>query len=469
MKRQFTADFETNVRENDCRVWAYSICEIGNVDNFIYGNSIEGFIEFCKKGGNYTVWFHNLKFDGEYIFSYLLNNGYECVKDKKERRDNTFSCLIGEMGQFYSIEIYFHVTKKYTKKVTIYDSLKVLNMSVEKIGKEFNLPIRKLKIDYLAYREVGHILTEEEIDYIRNDVEIMARAMEIMFKENLTHMTIGGNALAYYKSICDNFNNYFPELPFEIDRDIRQSYRGGFTYLNPLYKEVDVYNGIVLDVNSLYPSVMAGDYDLPFGTPIYFEGEYKFNPMYPLYIQMFSCSFEIKEGMIPTVQIKGDKLFAENEYLESSNGDILTMCMTNYDLELFKEHYDTSKIIYHSGFKFKCLGDMFKNYVNYWSNKKIEAKKIGNKALYQISKLLLNSLYGKFAKNPIIISRYPILDENGIVRYKNYDAEIGKGLYIPVGSFITSIARNKTIRTSQKIRDYTKEVYGEDYYIYSDT
>ena len=26
--RKFTADFETNVDENDCRVWAYAICEI---------------------------------------------------------------------------------------------------------------------------------------------------------------------------------------------------------------------------------------------------------------------------------------------------------------------------------------------------------------------------------------------------------------------------------------------------------
>ena len=29
--RKFTADFETTVSETDCRVWAYSICEIGNV------------------------------------------------------------------------------------------------------------------------------------------------------------------------------------------------------------------------------------------------------------------------------------------------------------------------------------------------------------------------------------------------------------------------------------------------------
>ena len=409
-----------------------------------------------------------LKFDGEYIISYLLNNGYTCVKTKKERKDKTFSCLIGEMGQFYSIEIYFHVTKSRTQKVTFYDSYKIIALSVDTIAKKFNLPIRKLKIDYKANREIGHILTQEEIDYIRNDVEIMARALEIMFKEDLTHMTIGANALSYYRKINKYFNNFFPEIPFEIDKSIRSSYKGGFTYLNPLYKEKEIKDGIVLDVNSLYPSVMATA-DLPFGTPIYFDGKYEYNPLYPLYVQQFSCSFEVKKGMIPTIQIKNDRFYLPNEYVETTNGDIVTLCLTNIDFELFLEHYNHSKIIYQGGYKFKAIDNMFIEYVKIWSDKKIQAKKDGNSALYQITKLMLNSLYGKFSKNPIIISKYPILDDDGCVRYRNYDIEIGKGLYIPVGSFITSYARERTIRTSQSIRDYTLKKYGIDYYIYSDT
>lgn len=82
---------------------------------------------------------------------------------------------------------------------------------------------------------------------------------------------------------------------------------------------------------------------------------------------------------------------------------------------------------------------------------------------------MLNSLYGKFAKNPLVRSKYPTLDEEGIIKYQLYPAEICKGLYIPTGTFITAYAREKTIRTSQKIRDYTLKKYGEDYYIYSDT
>ena len=48
----FTADFETTTDIDDCRVWAYAICEIGDTNNFIYGNSIEGFIDFTKEKQN---------------------------------------------------------------------------------------------------------------------------------------------------------------------------------------------------------------------------------------------------------------------------------------------------------------------------------------------------------------------------------------------------------------------------------
>ena len=468
--RKFACDFETTTNENDCRVWAYALCEIGNVDNFKYGNSIDEFIRFCKdKKENYVLYFHNLKFDGEYIFNYLLNNGYECIKTKKERRDNTFTTLISDTGQFYSIEIFFETqNKKHINKVTIYDSLKILNFSVEQIAKDFNLPIRKLELDYKANREIGHILTEHEIDYIRNDVEIMARALEIMFNQNLTKMTIGSDALDNYKKMNKNFKKYFPILPYEIDKDIRRSYKGGFTYLNDVYKEKETADGIVLDVNSLYPSVMKYE-KLPFGSPLFFEGKYEYDLLYPLYVQTLSCTFNIKENKIPTIQIKNNLAFIPNEYIKSSDGDVVTLTLTNIDLDLFFEHYDVNVIEYHGGWKFRSIKGLFSGYIDYWSSQKIQAKKDKNDALYRISKLMLNSLYGKFGLNPDVRGKFPYLNEDGIVKYGMYPKEIRESIYIPVASFITSYARRKTITTSQSIKDYTTNKYGIDYYIYSDT
>lgn len=467
--RSFTADFETTTDINDCRVWAYAICEIGDTTNFIYGNNIEDFIKFCSNSKeNYKIWFHNLKFDCEYIFSYLLNNGYEVIENKKDRHDKTFTCLISDMGQFYSTEIYFKVGKKKVNKVTIYDSLKVLNFSVDKIAKDFDLPIRKLEIDYKAKREKGHILTQEEVDYIRNDVTIMAMALKYLFDEGLTKMTIGSNALSYYKKNLKNFLRYFPILPYEIDMDIRKSYKGGFTYLNECYKGKTTGEGLVLDVNSLYPSVMKYE-RLPFGDPLFFEGEYQKDILYPLYIQTLTCAFEIKEGKIPTIQLKNTLGFMPNEYIKTSNGELITMTLTNIDLELFKEHYNIYEVTYHNGWKFKGIIGLFTDYIDHWTEKKIESKKNNNKVMYLISKLMLNSLYGKFGLNPNVRGKFPYLDDEGIVKYYITPPTIRDSIYIPTATFITSYARRKTIKTSQAIKDYTIKNYNKDFYIYSDT
>ena len=469
MKNIYTADFETTTDEEDCRVWAYAICEIGNPDNFIYGNNIDDFIKWCmnpKK--NYKIWFHNLKFDGEYIISWLLNHGYTWIQDKKDKENKTFTTLITDMGQFFSIEIFFETKGHHVNKVTFYDSLKILNFSVEKIAKSFDLPIQKLEIDYNEQREIGHILTNEEIAYIRNDVEIMARALKIMFDKGLTKMTIASDALSDYKKTNKNFHRYFPMLEYGIDEQIRKSYKGGFTYLNPLYKEKETAKGLVLDVNSLYPSVMYNE-KLPFGNPIYFKGKYEDDSLYNLYIQKISCSFKLKDNMIPTIQIKNNMSFIPNEYVESSKDEIVTLTLTNIDLELFLKHYDVYDLTYHEGFKFKSARGLFTTYIDKWTSEKIKAKKEGNSAQYQISKLMLNSLYGKFGLNPNAKVKMPYLDEEGIVSYKIINEGVRDTIYIPIATFITSYARKKTIETSQKIREYTINNYQKDYYIYSDT
>ena len=469
MSRKFAADFETTTQVDDCRVWAYSLCEIGKPDNFLYGNNIDDFIKFCANPKeNYVMYFHNLKFDSEFLFNYLLNSGYTCIKDKKDRQDKTFTTLISDMNQIYSIEIFFEIKGKRTNKVTIYDSLKILNFSVEQIAKDFDLPIRKLELDYTTKREVGHVLTEHEIEYIKNDVEIMARALDYMFKIDLKKMTIGGDALFDYKKMISSFTHYFPILPYEIDQDIRQSYRGGFTYLNECYKGATLGAGWVLDVNSLYPSVMYNEL-LPFGEPLFFDGEYEEDKLYPLYVQSISVSFELKKNHIPTIQLKNNTNFIPTEYVTSSNGDIVDLVLTNVDLKLFKDHYNIEYIHYHNGWKFKGIKGLFRDYIDKWTTVKIESKKQNNLAMYRISKLMLNSLYGKFGLNPNIRSKYPELDDKGIVTYKFYEKETREPIYIPIAAFITSYARNKTIRTSQAIKEYSIKNYGKDYYIYSDT
>ena len=373
------------------------------------------------------------------------------------------------MGMFYTIEVYFKVGNKSVRKVTFIDSLKILNMSVDTIAKTFGLPISKLTLDYNKPREKGYILTEEEKDYIKNDVKIVAMALKTLFDEDLTKMTIGSNALNNYKEIIgkNKFNQLFTPISYDIDKDIRKAYKGGFTYLNPLYQEKDVKEGCVLDVNSLYPSVMY-EKPMPFGEPFFYEGKYEEDKIYPLYIQMITCSFKLKKNKIPTIQIKNSH-FKENEYLTSSNDEIICLVLTNIDLKLFLEQYDVYDLNYECGWKFKSLTGLFTSYIDKWIKVKIESTKNGNKGMRALAKLMLNSLYGKFATSQDVQSKIPFLGEDEIVHYQYSEKERKNGIYIPIGCFITAYAREKTIRTSQAIKDYSIKKYGKDLYYYSDT
>jgi hypothetical protein len=90
---------------------------------------------------------------------------------------------------------------------------------------------------------------------------------------------------------------------------------------------------------------------------------------------------------------------------------------------------------------------------------KIKSKLDGNKAMYLLSKLMLNALYGKFALNPNVQSKIPHY-YNGMIKYTEGEKETRDPIYIPVGTFVTSWARYKTITSAQTVYDR---------FIYADT
>ena len=178
-RAKLMGDFETTTKLDDCRVWASCLVDIESGDTVYLGNNIEGMFDYLENK-NTVVYFHNLKFDGEFILSYLLSHGYKYTDSKK---DKTFDTLITDGGLFYSITVIFKRHKKKYQKVVFYDSLKKLPFKAEVIAKAFDLPDRKLKIDYRADREVNHQLTKEEVDYITADCRIVAAALKIQMEK----------------------------------------------------------------------------------------------------------------------------------------------------------------------------------------------------------------------------------------------------------------------------------------------
>ena len=467
----FVADFETTTNPNDCRVWAYAICEVGNSDNVEIGLTIDDFMKWCRtQKENHTVMFHNLKFDGQFIMQWLFHNGFEHTVDPKDKKTGTFNTLINDMGMYYQIEVIFYKKGKNVKKVVFQDSLKLIPLSVDNIAKSFNMEIKKLSIDYGSHNNlpIGSPLSKEEEEYIKHDVQIVAKAVDYFYSQGLDRMTIGSCAMNEYKKIIDkkNFKRYYP-IPKYHD-DIKQSYKGGFTYLNPKYKGRIIKKGIVLDVNSLYPSTMYFEY-LPFGTGLPFKGEYVYDELYPLYIQSFECQFELKKGKIPTIQIKHNADYRGNEYLEKSGDKEVELCLNSVDLELFFDNYNVYNYKPTSGWKFKATKGLFKDYIDKWSNNKIQAKKEGNHGLYLISKLFLNSLYGKFGTSNKVKSKIPYLGEDDIIHFKIGAEEDKDPVYVALASFITSYSRLKTISAAQKLTDNFNEGKSKANFVYADT
>jgi len=457
----YVSDFETTAHENNStRVWAYATCEVANANNITVGSSIDEFIKRCENDVNSIHYFHNLAFDGEFIISWLLLNGY---KHSKNKNDRTFNVTISKMHQFYLIEVIFKQYKKRYKKVVFMDSMKKLPFSVERIAKAFKLAFKKLELDYNAVREIDHVLTDEEIEYIIADVKIVAEALAIQFAQGLNKMTIGADALASFKqSLAKSsnpsqmnkvFRRHFPLLKKEIDDEVRLAYRGGFTYVKEGVENIEIGVGMSFDVNSLYPSVMYYDW-LPYGTPQPFYGEYSQNKKYPLYIIKVRAKFKLKEKHIPTIQIKNNLSFLPNKYIKeyttnNENDEGVILHLTNVDLELFKAHYNILDIEYISGYMFKRCKGAFKDYIDYWA----EIKAKSNGAMRELAKLMLNNLYGKFASNPDITGKIPYLDDENIVKYKKDKHDEIEPVYTAMGVFITSYARYKTITTAQSMYD----------------
>lgn len=438
MPRQisYVADFETTTDENDCRVWSWALVEVHNIEKIYYGLTIE---EFIKKISTLhaTIYFHNLAFDGKFLLDYLLRNDFTHT-DERALGENEFSTLISDMGKFYSIRVRF----KSTHTVEFRDSLKKLPFGVSAVARAFNLPEGKGEIDYDAPRPPGYVPTDDEWDYIRRDVEIVARAIAEVEDSGMCSLTVASDSLKEFKRITGKklFSSLFPLLNQDIDKEIRRAYRGGFTYAAPKFQQKRLNSGVVYDVNSLYPFIMRTRL-MPSGVPRYFPEPNFDTPT--LWIFTVTFTAKLKRGKIPCIQIKGTPIFSPTEYISDTNGPV-TLTMTCTDWKLYNDHYHIEVIEHLGAWQFLPTTGVFDTYIDQWMN--VKNTETGGKKT--IAKLHLNSLYGKFASNPNVTGKVPVLQDN-IVRYVTGMPETRNPVYTAVGVFVTAWARDYIIRAAQ--------------------
>lgn len=503
-------DFETTVYEGqtDTEVWASAIVPLWTEDVQIFTSIEETFDTLCDLANTQDVYifYHNLKFDGSFWLNFLMNNrslreAYipltkEFIENEK-MRPNTFSYIISDRGMWYEICI----RTKSTHYIYIRDSLKLLPFSVKEIGKGFNTKHRKLEMEYTGFRHAHGIITPEEKAYIANDVLVVKEALEVMFDNNHKGRTIGSCCMTEFKKTIyyNEFDQLFPNLydrligqeygSESVGEYIHKSYKGGWCYLVKGKENKIFRNGVTADVNSLYPSVMSSESGsiYPIGLPTFWKGE---PPKFVLmskntyYFIRLKTKFQIKKGKLPFIQVKANPLYQPTECLETSDirdkdGNYhdryidvygneqeakVELTLTCTDYKLLKEHYHLYDTEYLDGcvFQAKSPSELFDTYIQKWKEIKINSKG----AMRTLAKLFLNNLYGKMATWVNDSYKHAYFDvETDSLKFEVIESYNGKPGYIPIGSAITSYARNFTIRAAQK------NFYGTDKpgFIYADT
>lgn len=514
--RYFMGDFETTVYkgQQNTEVWASASVELFTEDVKIFHSIDEQFNYFKSLNCNIVVYYHNLKFDGAFWLSYLLidlkyKQAYEKLSEKeldikwlpeKYMPNNSFKYAISDKGMWYSI-----VIKTGGHFIEIRDSLKLLPFSVKRIGKSFGTKHKKLDMEYTGFRYAGCNITDKEKEYIANDVLVVKEALEIMFKEGHNRLTIGSCCLEEYKNICEHstknqltYDEMFPDVYNMVIKPeehryktagewLRKSYRGGWCYLVKGKENKIFENGTTADVNSLYPSMMSSESGnrYPVGLPHFWCGN--IIPDIALqddkyYFVRVKTRFYIKKNMLPFIQIKSSFLYKGTECLETSDvydskkGEYYThypdkdgnvcdtrveMVLTMTDYTLLKEHYELVDFEILDGCWFYSQIGIFDEYIDKYKKIKLESKD----ALRELAKLFLNNLYGKMASSVDSSFKLAYVKDDKSIGFLPVSESAKKPGYIPVGSAITSYARNFTIRAAQK------NYHGTDKrgFIYADT
>lgn len=455
----YACDFETN---ENAEVWAWGGSLVDNVNVKGYGTSIESFFNWCSVCEK-KLYFHNLAFDGQFIVSYLLQRGF--VHDE-EKEAGHFKTVIDNMGNWYELKFFVNDEKGKLICITIWDSYKLIPFSIRKIAKDFNLPIRKLEIDYKAYREAGaEKLTDEDKAYLFNDVDILAIALSQLFSLGFNKMTLTSAAYSNFKKSigAKRFNRLYPALSFSCDYYCRKSLKGGIVWANEEHKQKELGSGYRLDFNSLYPYVEVAK-PLPFGRPVPFEDFEDLNDdLYPLWIGTVQFCFDIKENHIPTISMKKNFYrFGTEKFLKSSNGEEVEMVLTSIDWELIKEQYDVYDVNFLGGVKFRSVTGVAKDFVM----ENMEVKKNNDGVFRFIAKANMNATIGRFSINPLRINKKPVLNKAGELGFVVETEEIKdeKGalhtvikssendpVYLPYTAFVNAYGRKLIVEAAQSV------------------
>jgi len=423
------------------------------------------------------MWINKLSLYAEDILYVLHHIGFADVTMEAPKvsamRSQSYQYLISDDATAYRI-----IVKVGHKTTYIYNSDNLLsNLSDEEIIKDFGYNIKGSRIEKLTKGiwKAAFLLSGFQVKKTPFTLSMYAsrdwrKTEGLYFCENLVNMR----------------NIFIGDNHTRLSEWLRKSYHGGWCYLNPKgdFDKAREKGGLVYDVNSLYPYIMATK-PMPWGAPEYYKGkipEKIISDKYLYYFIHIKCKFELKKDgrHLPFITKKDSMWYWGRDYLETS--DIVTrsgervksvisaegkrvqvecdLILSKTDYEMMLRHYDVYDITYIEGVVFKTCRHVFDSFIGKHYKVKQTATASGNKSERRISKMIMNGVSGTLAKRAERTNIIINYDENDDIKYGIRNTTLDTPSYIHIASALLSYAREYVIETACLYKDR---------FLYSDT
>jgi DNA polymerase elongation subunit (family B) len=317
------------------------------------------------------------------IFSHNSSFDYAILKMDTYFSTRNFEITLRTISQIFLLRA-FRKGINGSCSIIYSDTMNYYKMSLEKLGEIFGE--RKLeKPDF------DNVSDEDLMIYCRQDVKVLATVMKKHIRFVKEHdlgnfkLTVASQAFTAFrhrfmheKILVHNFGEI---IELELN-----SYRGGRCEAFVLGKRENVYK---LDVNSMYPFVMKNyEYPIkPLSDEVLKEIPIKdvlSNITDEKKFVLAECDMVLNQ---PAIAVKKEKLFFPIGKVRQT--------LTNPEIEYIIDNPDVGKIVNINKCVFYEQATIFNKYVDYFYEFR---KGTTNKAYQQMSKLFLNSLYGKFGQ-----------------------------------------------------------------------
>lgn len=317
-------------------------------------------VKFIKKG-KYRIYAHNGgKFDYMYFLPYFKKDKVGIINGR--------------------------ISTAYMDKSVFYDSYLILPVPLSNIQKD--------DIDYGKFEKTEREKHKDEIiHYLANDCHYLYTAVDTFQKLYGRKLTIASTAMNHYTESLRNKGIPIPKsTPFHYEY-MRQFYYGG--RCQAFKTGVHKGNYTYLDINSAYPYAMT--FEHPFTCDCYITKSLNMKKIKQSFIHITATS----KGAFPYRTKSGLRFPNDNEPRE--------YFVSGWEYLAAKDTKTFKQLKFHKQVIFKDTTN-FKDYIKEFWNLKKQAKKDGDVRLYVISKLLQNSLYGKFAQDPAKFREFKIIN-----------------------------------------------------------